>query len=93
MPEPTETIENRSGAGVIVPATAYVILRFNEATDEWSEYGDRVGSTSAQGAIRAHLTHRATDPTGTYVAVPARSWKPVTVQAVQTTTLKLEEAK
>lgn len=72
--------------------TAYIVLRFNESTDEWMEHGDRVNSMSAQGAIRSFLTSRPGEGSGTHLAVPARSWKPVKVSAVQQTVLTLDAA-
>ena len=67
------------------PVTEYVVLSRDDS-GYWSNAGTWE-ARSAEGAIRALKKE------GTYVAVPQRSWKPVTVQAVQTTVLKLEEAK
>lgn len=84
--------------------TAYVVLRrensisgkvddpVESARWHWTIENSNVPAASAEAAIR--LACKADDmPGGTYVAVPARSWKPVTVQAVQTTVLKIEDAK
>lgn len=77
--------------------TTYIVLRHFQAEGSdgrWDRIGkDTVEATSAENAIKAIVSRRtANDQSGTYVAVPQRSWKPVTVQAVQTTVLKIEEA-
>lgn len=77
--------------------TAYIVLRAaSAATDDnpnadWRELEGVVRATTAEAAIRAAVTKL--DPTvqgGTYLAVPHRSYRPVTVSAVQTTVLKLD---
>lgn len=72
--------------------TTYIVLRLDEIPDSkgWAEIA-RVTAPSASSAIRNALVGPVARD-GTYVAVPARSWRPVTVQAVQTTVLRLEEA-
>lgn len=85
-PTATETVENRSGAAVIVPALTEYVLLERDASSFWS-YTTTVEARSAEAAIRS------IEAAGTYVAVPARSWKPVTVKAETTTVLRLEEAK
>jgi hypothetical protein len=73
--------------------TEYVILRFNDDTDEWTEHGDHVAGTNPSQAIRKHLAQfPEKNPAGTFVAIPTRSFKPVTVKTETVTTLKLEEA-
>ena len=66
--------------------TEYVVL---EKEEGWLEYG-RVNSRSAQSAIKAVMDHPENQRTGggTFVAVPARSWKPVTVKVETKTALK-----
>ena len=71
--------------------TRYVVLQHDGDDGSWGEIA-AVSARSADAAVRDAIAGDAT-PTGTYVAVPQRSWKPVTVSAVQTTVLKLEEAK
>lgn len=61
--------------------TAYVVLRRNEA-GYWSKVGEgtaRSARVAVQQAVDAELEQ------GEYVAVPARSWRPVSV-TVQTET-------
>lgn len=83
--------------------TTYIVLRYMDYGDgsterakwAWEQVGDAVNAANAQAAIRADLSGLLPgDPShaGTYVAVPVRSWKPVTVTAVQQTVLKIEEA-
>lgn len=55
--------------------TAYVILGHSE--EGWKELGT-VDARSAQAAVRELLD--GSDKGGEYVAVPARSFKPVTVK-------------
>lgn len=77
--------------------TAYIVLRHFEAEGSqgrWDRIGaDTVAASSAEQAIRATVEGRtANDKSGTYVAIPARSFKPITVKAETTTVLKLESA-
>jgi hypothetical protein len=67
--------------------TEYVVL--TRVGDEWKESGI-VKAASATGAIRAHLDRTAVHPA--VVAVPARSWQPVTVTVETKTVLKLDNA-
>lgn len=77
--------------------TTYIVLRRARLTDAtgtddgWRVENSNVPAASAEAAIRLACKTDST-PAGTYVAIPARSWKPVTVQAEQTTILKLESA-
>ena len=67
--------------------------------DSWYERG-KYQARSAEEAIRAHLHDAAvTVPTiegkgkgGTFIAIPTRSWKPMTLNIETVTTLKLESA-
>lgn len=85
--------------------TLYVVFRALEAkgpagaindgvpANSWTKVAS-VPATSATSAIRAvvsNLNEKA--QAGTFVAVPARSWKPVTVQPQTTIRLELTEAK
>lgn len=96
-----------SSAGTSAPAakvkqsrtTDYVILEFNQTSDEWKEHGDRIAATSAEVAIRKHAEaiKSAADPRDprnprTFIAVPARSFQPVKVTAEVQTTIKLATA-
>lgn len=87
-----------------VPAkaeTSYVILeRINVAapgesgTDEY-QVCETIEARAADQAIRSYVeTLDEGAKSGTFVAVPARSWRPVTVtpKTVTTTTLVIEEA-
>lgn len=67
------------------PLTDYVILRRDD-NGFWKMYADSASARSADGAIRA------IGKEGTFVAIPARSFKPVTVKAETKTVLKLGEA-
>lgn len=53
----------------------------------WFQVGPAVESVSAEAAIRKVVT----DKSGTYVAVPLRSWSPITVTVETKRTLKLTE--
>lgn len=73
--------------------TDYVILAKDGAT--WKQHRT-VTARSADQAIRDHLKTAGGTPVnadGTYLAIPSRSFKPVTVKTETVTTLKLEEAK
>lgn len=67
--------------------TEYVILEF-VPPGSWDEFGRGTGRDS-HAAIKAALE---TNPTGgTFVAIPARSWKPVKVTTKTETTLVLDD--
>jgi hypothetical protein len=63
---------------------------FYGAENGWESLGLAEGR-SANEAIRARLDTLENPPGGKYVAVPARSWKPVTVTTETKTVLKLEQ--
>ncbi len=75
--------------------TAYVILTRKddpEAEGEGSalwEVSAKVAGRSAKAAIRAWLDQGPDEPKGTYVAVPARSWQPITVSTETQKKIKL----
>lgn len=71
-------------------ATSYIVLRKDE-NGRWEDVG-RTMQRSARAAIQMALDPERpigapVDP-GTLVAVPARSWKPVTVKVETKTALK-----
>lgn len=79
--------------------TAYVVLHkvdlnnkeplatsSNSPGEGWSQVGPPVECVSAEAAIRKAVDG---DKGGTYVAVPVRSWAPVTVTVETKRTLKL----
>ena len=79
--------------------TTYIVLRrrdtkkgSDDSTDGavvWQIENSNVPATNAEAAIR--LACKQDDaPAGTYVAVPSRSWRPVTVRSEQTTVIRLE---
>jgi hypothetical protein len=71
-------------------STTYIVLQralVGEDGAAWAVVDPAVPASSAEAAIRA----TARDG-GVYVAVPGRSFKPVKVEAVQVTSLKLEAA-
>lgn len=61
-------------------ATEYVILKL-DGNDEslWSRWEGTVKATSARAAVSAAAKDDL-QPSGEYVAIPARSWQPVTVK-------------
>lgn len=75
--------------------TVYIVLRRSVADSEtWHLEAGAVPASSADAAIRLTVKGVVSPPPdAVYVAIPARSFKPVTVTAVQTTILKLEETK
>lgn len=66
--------------------TQYVVLA-RESADGFEEIG-RVESTTDLGAIKKALDG-ATQATGEFVAVPARSWRPRKVKAETKTQLTI----
>lgn len=61
--------------------TAYKVFRFDEKAENWEFVGE-AEAASSRGAITAALNGPATEfeRQGSFVAVPARSWKPEKVQ-------------
>ena len=73
------------------PETEYVVLKQDES-GFWSTV-NRGSFKSADAALRGVVEKLAAqDQDGTFVAVPARSWRPVTVSTQTTTTVVLGEA-
>ena len=71
--------------------TEYVLFQFHKESPEvpgaWTEW-TRMPARSAQSAIRQMLERSPESQTGQFVAVPARSWRPVTVKVETKTALK-----
>ena len=66
--------------------TKYVVLkRFPDERDCWNQLSGEYEANNDQAAIQAALLsgNGAGDPSGEYVAVPVRSWKPRKVEAKQ----------
>jgi hypothetical protein len=71
-------------------ATTYIVLKHGgEAGGSWKALPTGVPASSADEAIRK--TADSDKQGGTFVAIPARSWKPRSVRVVQTTRLKLDD--
>lgn len=69
--------------------TRYVVLRFRERghdVESW-DVAERVEANSAEQAVRSVGAAR-----GTFVAVPERSWQPLTVETEQKTVTRLAPA-
>ncbi len=60
--------------------TEYTILAYNPETNSWDRVQGNVVASSARRALAASDLEA-----GEYVAIPARSWKPLTVSVEQTT--------
>lgn len=60
--------------------TEYVVFRGKE--DGWEVFLPSVEAASGKAAVNVALKQRSANgyESGTYVAVPARSWQPVKVQ-------------
>lgn len=72
--------------------TAYLVLKTSPSGD-WSVVQE-IKASSAPSAIRACVSKLAqVDQAGTFVAVPARSWKPTKVAPKTTVQLELTEVK
>ena len=89
---PAATGGNAPVKATVSEGTEYVIIEASPADKSWKERG-KVIATSAHAAIRSHADHPAAKDATTFIAIPARSWKPVKVTPQTVTTLKLEEAK
>ena len=66
--------------------TAYLV--FQKTTDDaWAQVGpDRVEASTSRAAITAALKNR--DAEGSFVAIPERSFRPVTVKVETKTALR-----
>ena len=60
--------------------TEYTLLTYNKETNSWDRIQGNVVATSPRRALTSAKVGE-----GEYVAVPARSWKPLTVTVEQTT--------
>ena len=60
--------------------TKYDVFRKNDETEEW-RFVSSADAASSEGAIRSVLSNGVAAQSGTFVATPSRSWKPVTVAA------------
>jgi hypothetical protein len=75
--------------------TTYIVLRLQAGVGEqetsWGVVSKVENVKSANAALRAAVNTADTkNPSGTYVAVPARSWKPVTVSIETQTVIRLD---
>lgn len=69
--------------------TRYVVLWSEKGDGDWIQIAGLRDTRSAISAIRDYLENGNTEITsGYFVAVPARSWKPVTVKVETKTELK-----
>jgi hypothetical protein len=83
-PEPTPALAKETKKAT---PTDYVILEKTPAGD-WREAGGET-TQGTDAAIRKHLGDTVPANGLTLVAVPARSWKPKTMEVEQTTTVRL----
>lgn len=90
-PEATTQERLAAGAKKAAMATEYVVLReLDDARgDCWIVHNDSCRAASAEAAVRISI---ADTDTGRYVAIPARSWKPVQVKVATVTKVTLEAA-
>ncbi len=86
-PKPgTPTLKERlEKAGKQTEYVLVMMISTEDFKETWLEIG-RVTAPSAQAAIRAH------GQAGTYVAIPASSWKPQTVKVENVPKVTIEEA-
>jgi hypothetical protein len=78
----TETTAQPTGKAT-TNGTLYIVLT-RDPTGHWTE-GPTIHATSATEAIR----QAASEDAGQYVAIPKRSWHPVTVTLEQKTVVKI----
>lgn len=85
-PEDQPQVARLTTTTTITVTTEYVVL--NKDGEGWKPIVPTVKARSAEHAIR----EAAGNTPGNYVAVPARSWKPVKVSVDTVPTVKLEDA-
>jgi hypothetical protein len=84
--------DTASGTATSHAGGGYVVLRQAPA-GHWNEVKATKTAKSADAAIRQVVgTLNDADQSGTFVAVPSRSWRPVRITPVTTTSLLVEEA-
>jgi hypothetical protein len=72
--------------------TTYIVLRASADELGWDYVSKVANVKSADAALRAAINTVALDDRdGIYVAVPSRSWKPLSVRTETTTTLKFDQ--
>ena len=72
--------------------TQYVVLKQSKdaaGAPSWEVLSESFPGRSAGSVIRDYLTTKGDGKGGVFVAVPARSWNPVTVTVETKTVLKL----
>lgn len=79
--EPTPEPEKQTAA-----PTQYVVLVHDNSDDSW-KVGSTVSARSTQAAVREHIKSTGME-SGTLLAVPARSWQPVTFKTETQAKLK-----
>jgi hypothetical protein len=72
--------------------TEYLVLVQDPDSPHWSELGTYRGRNQQEAIEKTVQGVRSGDQGGTFVAVPARSWKPVKVTPKVETTFTFEDA-
>lgn len=94
-PEPDAPAETATAPqSVKADPTLYVLLAL-DPTGLWKVVGQSITARSAEVAVRGYAEkapQTATENGLTLVAVPERSWKPVTIKTKVTTSLVIEDA-
>jgi hypothetical protein len=75
-----------TGKRAIIVST-YIVLR--EDVNGWIAYDDNYDAPDSETAIRKAVNDTGPEPAGVYVAIPARSWKPITVTAETQVVIRL----
>jgi hypothetical protein len=79
-----------TGKRAIIVST-YIVLRRERTvpdSDDWHVLNHGIEAPDADTAIRKEAGE-GDDPSGVYVAIPARSWKPITVTAETQVVIRL----
>lgn len=69
--------------------TEYVILQQSGDQGEFAIVAQSVRGHSAEHVLRQHASKPELPIQGTFVAIPARSWKPTTIAVETTRTVKI----
>ena len=72
--------------------TEYVILVGGETNGSWEQEDVKIEATTPKAAVRKFVNGSVRAAEGTYVAVPARSWRPMAVRSQVETRLAFTEA-
>lgn len=89
---PPAPVPARAPARTADAGTLYVVLYTTELDPKWGEH-KRVTARTPEAAIKAAVGDTIPDGADRFIAIPARSWKPVKVTEKVERSLVVDEVK